>query len=223
MRTILFDLDGTLADTAPDMFAALHRLQVEQGREPLPFERVRNHVSHGTAALVSLGFPDAKGNDFERLKQRFLELYASDLHRHSVLFPGMEALLEHIELSGMNWGVVTNKPGWLTDPLLKSMGLYERAATVISGDTTPERKPHPLPMLVACRQAGSQPAQCLYVGDAQRDIEAGRAAGMPTVIAAYGYIDETQQPEQWGADGFIQAPTDLLRWLPQGTIDRLIP
>ncbi|MFP4243914.1 MAG: HAD family hydrolase [Ectothiorhodospira sp.] len=213
MRTLLLDLDGTLVDTAPDMHAALCRLQARHGTEPLPFEAVRDHVSHGSVALVRLGFPGIEGETFEALKQEYLTLYAEALHVDSILFPGMAEILERIEAQGMNWGVVTNKPGWLTEPLLHSMGLRTKAATVISGDTTPERKPHPLPLLQACREAGSAPHQCLYIGDALRDIQAGRAAGMATLAALYGYIDADQTPDTWGADGFIHHPGEILPWL----------
>ncbi|MCG5515991.1 MULTISPECIES: HAD family hydrolase [unclassified Ectothiorhodospira] len=214
MRTILFDLDGTLADTAPDLYHALHCLQRERGLTPLPFEQVRDQVSHGTSALVTLGFPEAAGAVFDGLRERFIEIYMAHIHRESRLFPGMDEVLEAIESRGMNWGVVTNKPAFLTDPLLRSMGLYDRAATVISGDTTAECKPHPMPMLLACEQSGSTPGQCLYIGDALRDIQAGRAAGMRTLVARYGYIDAAQSPETWGADGFIQHPGEIMDWLP---------
>ena len=215
LRTVLFDLDGTLADTAPDMYAALAALQREQGVPILPFEAVRNQVSHGGAALVRLAFPDAEGDRFETLRQRFLTLYAEHyLCRDTGLFPGMETLLDTIERLGMNWGIVNNKPAWLTDPLVRAMDLHQRAVTVISGDTTPQRKPHPMPMLLACEQAACQPAECLYVGDAERDIQAGRAAGTHTLVALYGYIDDPQAPATWGADGAIDHPEQILPWLP---------
>ena len=209
MASVLFDLDGTLADTAPDLWQTLVVLQQEQGLTPLPFEAVRNHVSHGSGAMVRLGFPGIDTTRFDALVARFLEIYAENLHVHSRLFDGMDRLLDDIEASGLSWGVVTNKPGWLTDPLLKSMGLYDRAATVISGDTTAERKPHPLPLLFACEQAGVSPEACVYVGDAERDIAAGRAAGMRTLIAAYGYIDPAQTPNTWGADDFVASPPEI--------------
>jgi N-acetyl-D-muramate 6-phosphate phosphatase len=212
-RTVLFDLDGTLADTAPDLYAAQAALSREQGLEPLPFDRVRNHVSHGSTALVRLAFPDAGGDRFEQLRTRFLEIYAKNLFRDTALFPGMESLLAWLESRGLNWGVVTNKPAFLTDPLMVSLGLAERAACIVSGDTIDERKPHPAPMWHACELAGSRPAECLYVGDAQRDIQAGQAAGMATLIALYGYIDEEQHPEQWGADGMIREPREILDWM----------
>jgi N-acetyl-D-muramate 6-phosphate phosphatase len=217
-RTVLFDLDGTLADTAPDLYAAQALLSKEQGLEPMPFEAVRNHVSHGSSALVRLAFPDADDARFGQLRARFLEIYAENLFLDTALFPGMETLLAWLESRGLNWGVVTNKPAFLTDPLMRSLGLDQRAVCVVSGDTIDERKPHPAPMWHACELAGSRPAECLYVGDAERDIEAGHAAGMATLIALYGYIDETQHPEQWGADGMIREPREILDWM-LGTLE----
>lgn len=212
-RTVLFDLDGTLADTAPDLYAAQALLSREEGREPMPFEAVRNHVSHGSTALVKLAFADARDQEFERLRRRFLEIYAENLFLDTVLFPGMEPLLAWLEARNIKWGVVTNKPAFLTAPLMESLGLARRAACIVSGDTVAERKPHPAPMWHACELAGSRPAECLYVGDAERDIRAGQAAGMATLIAMYGYIDETQHPEQWGADGMIREAREVADWV----------
>lgn len=215
VTTVLLDLDGTLADTAPDLAYAVNRLREEEGREPLPFEALRDHVSHGSTAMVRIGFPETNEDSdrFARLRQRFLEIYDQNLFLDTKLFPGMEALLAYLEKRGMKWGVVTNKPGWLTDPLMEALGLAERAACIVSGDTTQERKPHPLPLLHACEITRSLPMECLYVGDASRDIEAGRAANMHTLIALYGYIDETQRPHEWGADGMIHEPREILDWL----------
>jgi N-acetyl-D-muramate 6-phosphate phosphatase len=214
IRTVLFDLDGTLIDTAPDMAYALNKTLEQENRSPLPFNIIRNQVSHGSSALIRLGFPDVTSEtDHEQLKQRFLDIYQGNLHLDSCLFPGMAAVLAYIENQGMNWGVVTNKPGWLTNPLMESLGLLHRSATTISGDTTDQRKPHPKPMLIACEEAGSNPASCLYIGDAERDISAGKAALMKTLVAKYGYIDEQQNPETWGADGMIEEPRDILEWI----------
>jgi len=214
IRTVLFDLDGTLLDTAPDMVAALNAVLDEEGFPQLPFEHIRNHVSHGSSALVELGFgKEQTEDDFLRRRQRFLDIYNDNLHLDTELFPGMASLLAYIERHGMNWGVVTNKPAFLTDPLMASLGLAERAACIVSGDTTDQRKPHPKPMLHACELAGSRAGECLYVGDASRDIEAGKRAGMPTLIAMYGYIDEFQKPEEWGADGMINEPREIVDWL----------
>ncbi|WP_038050944.1 phosphoglycolate phosphatase [Thioalkalivibrio sp. ALJ1] len=212
LGSVLFDLDGTLLDTAPDMHAALVTLMAEYDRAPLPFDAVRNHVSHGSQALVALGFPDAEPAFAEHLKARYLEIYARDLCLATALFPGLSELLEACEARGWSLGVVTNKPGWLTDPLLEALGLRSRLAAVVSGDTLPQRKPAPEPMWLAARQTGLAPAQHCYWGDAERDIAAGRAAGMPTLIANWGYIDAQQEPEHWGADGALDHPGDFWAW-----------
>jgi len=214
LRTILFDLDGTLADTAPDLAYALNQTLEHAGRAPLPFDTIRPVVSHGGTALLQLGFgTDLPKNEFDRLRDYFLDVYRCNITRGTRLFPGMTELLEAIESRGLNWGVVTNKPAWLTDPLMAELDLARRAITVVSGDTLPERKPHPAPMLLACREAGSEAAECLYLGDAERDIAAGRNAGMHTLVALYGYIGGEDEPQAWGADGMIETPLDLLRWI----------
>ncbi|MDP1708003.1 MAG: phosphoglycolate phosphatase [Gammaproteobacteria bacterium] len=214
LRTVLFDLDGTLADTAPDLAFALNAVLQEQDRALLPFDTIRPIVSHGATALIRLGFEIEPGTAaFESLRLRLLDIYRNHLARHTRLFPGIEELLGAIEQRGMNWGIVTNKPAWLTDPLLEQIGLSARAACVVSGDTVAERKPHPAPMLHACHLAGSDAHQCLYVGDAARDIEAGRRAGMKTLVALFGYIGEDEQPDSWGADGMIAHPAELLDWI----------
>lgn len=214
LRTVLFDLDGTLADTAPDISFALNTLLDEQGRAPLPYPVIRPVVSHGSNALVTLGFGLRQGDPgFDTLKARFLSIYESHLVVDTRLFPGMAELLETLTAQGRNWGVVTNKPGWLTEPLLERLGVVGQAACIISGDTTAHRKPHPAPMLLACRQAGSEPARCLYVGDAQRDIEAGKNAGMHTLVAQFGYIGADEQPQHWGADAMIHTPAAIMDWI----------
>jgi N-acetyl-D-muramate 6-phosphate phosphatase len=214
---LLLDLDGTLLDTAPDMAGALNRLRREQGREELPFATLRPHVSHGAAALVRLGFGAPAPEEFERLRQRFLELYAEALSGGTRFFPGCEALLGALESRGIPWGIVTNKPGWLTTPLLASLGLLARAGCVVAGDTVKERKPHPLPLLYAAALLGRAPGDCVYAGDAERDIVAGRAAGMHTVAVRYGYLAEGEDPAAWQPDAIIAAPDELLDLLaPSG-------
>jgi phosphoglycolate phosphatase len=216
---LLLDLDGTLLDTAPDMGGALNLLRLENGLDPLPPGIIRPVVSHGSARLVSLGFPAAVGDDYERLRQRFLELYASNIAEHTRLFPGAETLLAELERLEIPWGVVTNKPGWLTDPLLVALGLDQRAGVVVSGDTVAERKPHPLPLLHAAGVIGISPEHCVYVGDAERDIQAGRAAGMTTVVAAYGYLSDEDDPDRWEPTGVVSDPLELLDWI-HGTAAR---
>ncbi len=211
---VLFDLDGTLLDTAPDMAAALNRLLIEEGRSPLPFEAIRPYVSHGAIALVKLGFglaPDAPG--FAALRQRFLDHYAQAVAVDTALFPGMAELLLAIEQADRPWGIVTNKPTSLTLPLLEAMGLTARCGVLVCGDTLPQRKPDPAPLLHAARRLGRTPDSCWYVGDAIGDVQAALAAGMPVLIAAYGYLATDDRPGDWGAHGIALQAADLTRWL----------
>ncbi len=210
---VLFDLDGTLLDTAPDMVGALNELRMLEGLAPLPCAALRQHVSHGSARLVSVGFGLDAGDEFERLRQRFLDVYRARLASDTRPFEGMEAVLAAVESAGFAWGVVTNKPGWLTEPLLQELKLRERCACVVSGDSLPVRKPHPAPLLHAAETLGLAPAHCTYVGDAERDIQAGRAAGMRTLVAAFGYLGDGDQPATWEADGIVSTPLELLGWL----------
>lgn len=214
IRTVLFDLDGTLLDTAPDLAYALNATLRKFGRQPLPYAMIRPVVSHGGIALIKLGFDLDPGDDgYQARREYLLDTYRANIARETRPFAGMHELLDSLEQRGLNWGVVTNKPAWLTDPLLQALDLYERAATVISGDTLNERKPHPAPLLLACEQAGSQPHECLYVGDAKRDIEAGHNAGMATLVALFGYIADTDDPAKWGADALVESPAAILNWL----------
>ena len=217
IRTVLFDLDGTLADTAPDLAYALNQVLIEQGREPLPFATIRPVVSNGGKVLTQLGFNiEPEHPDFPPLYQRLLEIYRANIARETTLFPGMAELLDSIEQGGMNWGVVTNKPAWLTDPLMAALGLSERAACIVSGDTCTNRKPHPESILHGCQLAGSAAENCVYIGDAQRDIEAGNRAGMRTIIALFGYIGDNDEPQQWQADVMLDTPQDIIDWLYLG-------
>ena len=211
---ILFDLDGTLLDTAPDMAGALNQLLAEQGRQALAPDAIRPHVSHGAAALVRLGFglaPEDVG--FNELRDRFLAIYATRIAQDTRLFPGMEDLLRRIEANAVPWGIVTNKPAWLTEPLMGALALDARAAAVVSGDSATRSKPHPDTLLLACERIGVAPEACLYVGDAERDIAAGRKAGMRTLVAGFGYISDTDQPGLWGADGIVWHASHIEQWL----------
>jgi 2-phosphoglycolate phosphatase len=213
MIAVLFDLDGTLLDTAPDMASALNALRAEHHLAPLPFAAIRPFVSHGATALVRLGFPESPEEPFNVLRQRFLEIYRCCLAEDTRLFDGMPQLLDHFEAQGIPWGIVTNKPTWLTEPLLEEMGLHTRAASVVCGDTFEERKPHPRPLLHAASQVGVAPERCLYVGDAERDIMAARAAQMRSLVARFGYIGPNDRIESWSADGCIDSPLEILQWL----------
>lgn len=208
---VLFDLDGTLADTAPDLGYALNRQRLARGMPELPIESVRAHASSGARGLLMAGFNIAPGDaTYEAMRDEFLEIYEQNLARGSELFPGMPSVLEQIEERGMPWGIVTNKAERFTYPLLSALGLLERAAVVICGDTTPNPKPHPDPLLAASGKLGLEPASCLYVGDDERDVQAGQACGMQVVVARYGYLGNGRPPETWGAQGYIDSPMDLL-------------
>ncbi len=212
--TVLFDLDGTLIDTAPDMALALERLCDEENQPRLDFDTVRPRVSDGSVALVKLAFgDDIDPERLDRLKQLYLQIYEANLAVKSRPFAEIEDLLQQLDERDIKWGVVTNKPGWLTTPLLEQLGLAQSAACIVSGDCTANRKPHPEPMHRACELAGSEPQHCLYVGDALRDIEAGNNAGMTTLVACYGYIDDNTDIRQWRADGYINSPADILQYL----------
>ena len=215
MRTIqlvLFDLDGTLADTAPDLAAAVNRMLSNRGRAPVPLETLRPLASHGARGLIgrAFGLSPADAN-YEELRQEFFGEYESALCEASVLFPTMAETLAALDADGVLWGIVTNKMARFTDPLVHALGLATRAACVVSGDTTPHAKPHPAPLLHALQSAGKTREESVYVGDDLRDVQAGRAAGLRTVAAAYGYLGDADPIEQWGADHIIHAPVELLR------------
>jgi 2-phosphoglycolate phosphatase len=213
LRAVLFDLDGTLLDTAPDMVAALNALRLEEGLAPLPYETVRPAVSHGAARVVTSGFPEADHERANALQRRFLDIYRGALSRGTRLFPGMEQVLETLVRRRLHCGIVTNKAAWLTDPLLEQLGLRARFTCVVSGDTVAERKPHPLPLLHAAKLAGVTAAECIYVGDALRDVQAAHAAGMAALVANYGYLKADEDSQLWGGDGYLNRALDLLSWI----------
>lgn len=210
---MLFDLDGTLLDTAPDLIRVLNQVRTEQGRKPLPYAEARTQVSHGSAGLIRLGFPDLSGEPLENLRLRLLELYAQQLVVGTQLFDGCRLVLDTLAARGLAWGIVTNKPGFLTDPLLAQLGLAAEAGCVVSGDTLPERKPHPAPLLLAASRLSIPATDCLYVGDAERDVQASRAAGMPVLVARYGYLGPADDPVAWQGDALIDSPVQIIDWL----------
>ena len=213
IRAVLFDLDGTLADTAPDLSGALNRLRMERGLEPVPLELTRPYTSSGARGLIGAGLGIAPDHpEFEALRTRFLELYEENIHVDTRLFPGMEELLASLEQRRLAWGIVTNKASRFTLPLIESMGLSARAACIVSGDTTPHTKPHPAPLLHAAAEIELSPAACLYLGDDLRDVQAARAAGMPVIAAAFGYLGGSD-PCTWCADGIIHHPLEVLNFL----------
>lgn len=211
---ILFDLDGTLVDTAPDLAFALNSLLEEQGKPTLPYETIRPIASNGAGGLLELGF-GVSGNDdhLPALRDRLLAIYQDNISRESKLFEGMNEVLFALEQANITWGIITNKPAFLTDPLVKALALHHRARCVVSGDTTAFSKPHPAPMMHACELINVPPEQCIYIGDAARDIEAGKNANMRTVAALYGYVSESDNPDNWQADANINHPSDILQWI----------
>ncbi|PKO46923.1 MAG: phosphoglycolate phosphatase [Betaproteobacteria bacterium HGW-Betaproteobacteria-22] len=208
---VLFDLDGTLVDTAHDLAYALNLQRERHGLPALALALIRPYASHGSTGLLYVGFGIAPDDAaFAPMREEYLTLYDEVLTRKPLLFDGMPGLLKHFDDHAIRWGVVTNKPRRFTQPLMQSIGLLERAACVVSGDDAPRPKPYPDSLLLACAQADVKPQACWYVGDAARDIEAGKAAGMHTIVAMYGYLGEADRPAEWGADAYIQQPLDLL-------------
>ena len=211
---VLFDLDGTLADTAPDLGAALNRVRAEEGLAPLDTAALRPAVNRGATGMIQAGFDiDNQHPQFPARRERFLHHYRNAVSGMTTLFPEIEPLLAGLEEGGYVWGVVTNKSAEFTMPLLRDLGLLDRAACVVAGDTTQYLKPHPASLLHACSLLGCEPARAVYLGDAQRDVEAGQRAGMKTLVAGYGYIPQGDAPSGWGADAVIDRPLDLLGWL----------
>ena len=212
IHAVLFDLDGTLLDTASDLTLALNQLLASKNKPPVAPEDARNHVSQGAVAVTRFGFPNVIDEvEFEKLRQEFLHYYAKNICIESSLFPGMEGLLRILEGNNTPWGVVTNKPGWLTNPLMDALSLSDRAACIVSGDTLEKRKPYPDPLLHACKNMKLAPENTLYLGDDPRDIYAGNAAGMYTCIAKFGYIDSMYDTDTWGADFSIDHPDELMQ------------
>lgn len=210
---VLFDLDGTLVDTAPDFHAGVNRLRAARGLAALPYAPIRAVVSEGARAVVTTGFPDASPAELDLLREAFLADYAEHLADHSALFPGLDEVLLALEARGIPWGVVTNKPSRYADPLMAGLDLARRSATTICPDHVTRSKPDPEPLFLAATRAGVDPARCVYVGDHVRDIEAGRRAGMLTVAVGWGYVQAGDDPAAWGADVLCPEVADFAAWL----------
>ena len=211
---VLFDLDGTLADTAGDLGGALNRLRAERGLPALPIELLRPYASAGARGLIGVGLNVTPEHaEFASLRSAFLDHYDQCLAETTVLFAGVQELLDEIEARGLRWGVVTNKPHRFTLPVLRALGLLERSGCNISGDTTAHAKPHPLPLLTAAQELGVEASSVLYVGDDLRDIQAAQAAGMPSAAAHWGYIGHNGEVGSWGADVIADHPLDLMQAL----------
>jgi len=214
MRGVLFDLDGTLIDSAPDLAGAANRLRSDHGLEPLPLELLRPMVGSGARGMVGVAFGAVPGEpQFESLRDAFLAHYERGLLEKTHPFDGIAAMLSALEAAGIPWGIVTNKATRFTTPIVAGLGLVQRAAVVVCGDTTPYAKPHPEPLLHAARAMGLAPQDVVYVGDDLRDAQAAQAAGMAMVVATWGYLGLGEPAHSWGADALVDAPAQLLDWL----------
>lgn len=213
---ILFDLDGTLLDTAPDLAATLNALLLDQHRQPLTLASIRPKISDGVAGLLKLGFNIThQHTTFSHLYQQFIDYYKQHICDHTQLFPHISTVIHFIQENQLAWGIVTNKSEALTTKLLDHFPLLQEAQCIITGDTLPYAKPHPQPLLHACTCIHCIPQNCLYIGDAKRDIEAANAAQMPSLLALYGYISHTDDPSTWHASAMIDTPLAIIEWLKQ--------
>ncbi len=224
-RAVLFDLDGTLIDSAPDLAGACNEMRVTRGLAPLPYERLRTMVGAGARGMVGVSFSVAPGDDgYAELREEFLRRYELRMTSETRVFAAVVPLLAWLAEEGVPWGIVTNKAARFAEPLIAWLGLAGAAGVIVCGDTTPHAKPHPAPLLEAARRIGVTPERCVYVGDDRRDVDAGRAAGMATIVAAWGYLGAGDPPEAWGADAIVAHPDALPALLRgQGLPIRVVP
>ncbi|TXI20688.1 MAG: HAD family hydrolase [Nitrosomonas sp.] len=214
IKAVLFDFDGTLADTAPDLGHALNQQRRTRGLPELPIAQIRPQASAGSRGLLGLGFNIKPGDeDYESMRDEFLNLYTQRLCHDTCLFPGVNELLDQLEKRNIPWGIVTNKPARFAHPLIQILGLAHRLACVICGDEITNTKPHPEPLLTASVKMAISPSHCIYLGDDIRDVQASLAAGMQPIVARYGYLGSEQPPETWGASYLIDHPEELLAYL----------
>jgi phosphoglycolate phosphatase len=214
IKAVLFDFDGTLADTAPDLGHALNRQRIARGLSELPIAQIRPQASAGSRGLLNLGFNiTPSDHDYQSMRDEFLDFYTQRLCHDTCLFPGVDRLLDQLEERNLPWGIVTNKPTRFAHPLIEILGLTQRVACVICGDETTYTKPHPEPLLTASNKMAISPTSCIYLGDDIRDVQASLAAGMQPIVACYGYLGNDQPPETWGARYLINHPEELLAYL----------
>lgn len=214
--TLLFDLDGTLLDTAPDLAFAVNQVLASHGKPAIELEAFRFLVHGGSRTIIEGTFhinPDHP--NFSKIKQAFFQSYYDNIAKQTQLFPGVAEVLNYLDQNQITWGIVTNKPMWLTEPLLKHFKLYDRAQCIVGGDSLAQAKPHPAPLLHACQLIQKSPQHCVYIGDTELDMIAAKAAGMRTIAALYGYKSKTCIPQNWNADCLITSPLEILDWLNQ--------
>lgn len=215
LSCVLFDLDGTLVDTAPDLIACLNKSLKHHGFNEVSNQQIKPYISYGAVAMITQSVPDSNDDTQQQILDTMLECYQQNIAEHSRFFSGMTDTLKVIESLGLKWGIVTNKRERFTNPLVAALKLTDRAACIISGDTTSNSKPHPEPMLTACTQANVAPEECVYIGDALHDINAGKNANMKTLAALYGYLKPDDIPGDWGADALIESPEQLTSWITE--------
>jgi 2-phosphoglycolate phosphatase len=214
IEAVLFDLDGTLADTAPDMARTVNAMRVKRGMAPVPAALVRPHVSKGARGMICSAFDMTTDHpEFMPMREEFLDLYGQEPCVDTVLFPGMQELLDSLEADGIAWGVVTNKFERFARPILAELGIAARAGAIVGGDTCPRPKPFPDPLLFAAEKMGVAPVSTLYVGDDERDVQAARAAGMPVIVAGYGYLGDDKPPTEWDADAIVHSAQEIGEWI----------
>ncbi len=214
LQAMLFDLDGTLVDSAPDLAGACNEMRIDRGLAPLPYARLRRMVGSGARGMIGTSFgltPESPG--YVELRDEFLDRYEARMTRETRVFEEMLQVLDRLERERLPWGIVTNKATRFSEPIVRALGLFPQAATLVCGDTTPHAKPHPEPLLEAARRIGVAASSCVYVGDDLRDVEAGRSAGMTTVAVRWGYLGAAEPIDAWGADHIVQTPADLLKLL----------
>jgi 2-phosphoglycolate phosphatase len=214
IEAVLFDLDGTLADTAPDMARTVNAMRTKRGLSPVAAESVRAHVSKGARGMICSAFGmTTEHPDFLPMREEFLDLYGRELCVDTVLFPGMQEVLDAFGRDGIAWGVVTNKFERFARPILEALGVADRAGAIVGGDTCPRPKPFPDPLLFAAQQMNVAPENTLYVGDDERDVQAARAAGMAVIVAGYGYLGDDKPPTEWNSDGIVQSAREIGEWV----------
>ncbi len=213
LSCVLFDLDGTLVDTAPDLIACLNKSLKKHGFDEVSSSKIKPFISYGATEMIKQSIECEEQHTLDRILECMLTFYQNNIAEHSQFFSGMKETLNTIESLGLKWGIVTNKRERFTLPLVAALKLTDRAACIISGDTTENCKPHPEPMLTACTQINVKPEECVYIGDALHDINAGKNANMKTLAALYGYLKPDDEPNNWGADALIESPKHLTTWI----------
>ncbi|MCK5899096.1 MAG: HAD-IA family hydrolase [Methylococcales bacterium] len=213
LECVLFDLDGTLVDTAPDLIACLNSALKVHGFEAVDSQKITPYISHGAGAMIQQSNLKTDQSTESQILETMLSHYETNILSYGGFFDGIEETLDFIEQNGLKWGVITNKQKRFTEPLMNALNITQRCACIISGDTTSKSKPHPEPMLAGCQQAGVNPKNCVYIGDAKHDMMAGQSVNMKTLAAVYGYLTPDDRPQTWGAEALLTSPIEIKEWI----------